>query len=295
MGFGASAFVTLALCTAYYFIDDNATTKLVDKRNLSNDETLRGRTNPVDEILRKKVARLLSSIGDLDSKSWSEAFQKAVLTFSDQQSIIGIAILVSGFSQLGCSLSSYHWQLTFDLAWFSSMTHLTTLTSLRHYFQKRPALRAWRMICMAITAIMLGVSLGSTGYIGQDTDPSFPALCLFRPNKSASAKGKGSYNGWYIGVTSSFLVFSYLSRVIQLLPATMDTAHDWFRVRPRQRFQAWLQSVNYRETRSTSNVSKALLATLHRLIRSTWCILEAMADLWSSLLWEVGLDVWFPL
>lgn len=241
----------------------------------------------MDEIFRGKVAALLSNTGNLYSKRWSEAFQSAVLLYSDQQSLTGMAVLVSGFSQLGCSLPTYHWQLTFDLAWFLSITHLTTLTCLRHYLQKRPSLRAWRLLCMAMTAVMLATSLGSTGFIDVNTNPSFPALCLFRPKDFRSSVVNGSYDGWYIGVTLSFLVISYLTRIMQLFPGTTDIVYDYFRVKPRGKVQTRLDAVKSRANHSSSNVSKVQWAILYRLISSLWCLMEAMADLWGSLLWEV--------
>ncbi len=285
VGFAASAFFTLLFCTVYYLVDDNASTRLVESPDIEEGkEVLHYRTNAVDDIFRKKVAALLTNTGNLYSKKLSEALQSAVLLYSDQQSLAGIAVLVSGFSQLGCSLATYHWQITFDLAWFSSITHLTTLTCLRHYFQKRPALRAWRLLCMAITAVMLATSLGSTGFIDSTMDPSFPALCLFRPKDFQS---KGSYDGWYIGVTSGFLVISYLTRIMQLFPGTTDIVNDYFRVRPRVMFQTRLDAVRNRANRSSSDLFKIQWAILYSLIGSLWCLIEAMAELWSSLLWEV--------
>ena len=69
------------------------------------------------------------------SETWEPLLRKAVLMLSDQQLVTGIALLASAYSQLSCGLSSYHWQLIVYLAWFSSLTHLTTMTALRQYFE----------------------------------------------------------------------------------------------------------------------------------------------------------------
>ena len=100
------------------------------------------------------------------SEAWSKALQNAVLAFSDQQIVTGIAILVSAYVQISCGLQVYHCQVAVDLAFFSSVTPLTTLTCLRGYFQKRHSLRTLRLIFMATIGIMLSVALGTTGYDG---------------------------------------------------------------------------------------------------------------------------------
>ena len=292
LGFAASAYLTLAFCVAYYLVSDDETTESSEAPPATGKQSSIDRPNPVDQAFKKKIASWWTSTGNLYSESWSQAFHDAVLFFSDQQSLTGIAILVSGFSQLACSLSAYHWQLTFDLAWFSSITHLTTLTCLRHYFQIRPALRVWRLVCMAITAVMLSVALIPTGYlsvIGPRSDPSFPAWCLYHHDLWSQDSGNfdDSYDGWYIGITLVFLAFSYSSRVIQLFPAAMAVTYHWPPVRPSYAFHSWLLSLKKRAHDSSSILAKMLWVLLYNLFCPTWYALRAMADLWSSLLWEV--------
>ena len=246
-------------------------------------------------MIRKKFSSFFhASTRELYPTRWSKALQSAVLLFSDQQSLIGISVLVSGFSQLSCSLDIYHWQLTFDLAWFSSITHLTTLTCLRHYFRERPTLRIWRITCMAITAVLLATSLVPTGYSGSYEDPSVPAWCLYQLGivhpglDSVGDRVSLEYNALYIALTLSLLVLSYSSRVLLLMPTTTNAIYDWVRLRPRKKVHSWLLLLRDRAAQSSSTFSNISWAILHRLIRSTWCLLGAMADLWSSLLWEVA-------
>jgi hypothetical protein len=59
---------------------------------------------------------------------WSFMLGTAVLSFSDQQVVTGISIIVAGFLQLQWGLDVYHWQTVANLAWFSAFTHITTLT-----------------------------------------------------------------------------------------------------------------------------------------------------------------------
>jgi hypothetical protein len=108
-----------------------------------------------------------ASSSGLDRK-WYRAIANTLLAFSDQQVITFVAILGAGYSQLGCGLSTYHWQNILNLAWFSSVTHLTTLNTLRDHLRQNRGLRLWRLCGMSITAIMLIIGLGSTGFIDSD-------------------------------------------------------------------------------------------------------------------------------
>lgn len=101
---------------------------------------------------------------------------------SDIQLATGVAILVSGYSQLPCGLSCYHWTVVGRLAWFSSLTHLSCLTLLRNYLHNRPAERHWRMLFMFVLIIMLVTAMAPT--ITWFTLPEFPpkkdhAICHF--------------------------------------------------------------------------------------------------------------------
>lgn len=67
----------------------------------------------------------------MQSRRWSFALSNAIASFSDQQVITGIAILIGGFSQLQWGIGAFHWVNLTNLAWFSAMTHLLTLTTMR--------------------------------------------------------------------------------------------------------------------------------------------------------------------
>jgi hypothetical protein len=60
-----------------------------------------------------------------------------VLLFSDIQIVTSLTILSAGYSQLHCGISSYDWQILVYTAWFSSVTHLTTLTVIWHWFRRK--------------------------------------------------------------------------------------------------------------------------------------------------------------
>ena len=87
-----------------------------------------------------------------------------MLTMSDFQLITGLSILISGFTQLDTGISAYHWQRLVQLAWFSSITHLCTLTALRSYFRHHIIGYFWRLPGMVILILMLIVALIPTGH-----------------------------------------------------------------------------------------------------------------------------------
>src|SRR5947207_386718 len=112
---------------------------------------------------------------------------------SDLQIVTGFSIIISGFIQLHCGISAYHWQILVYLAWFSSLTHLTCLTVLRNYLFNNPGQRLWRWVAMGVIIVMLVVALYPTGsfdWVGNSTfsipadqlqpPPSSYAICFFR-------------------------------------------------------------------------------------------------------------------
>lgn len=82
---------------------------------------------------------------------------------SDLQLATGIGILISGYAQLRCGLSCYHWLVIGRLAWFSSLTHLSCLTLLRNYLHNRKSERQWRLALMLVLIIMLITAIVPTG------------------------------------------------------------------------------------------------------------------------------------
>ena len=247
----------------------------------------------------------------------------AVLSFSDQQVLIGLAILISGYIQLGCrGLAVYHWQIVVDLAFFSLVTHLTTLTYLRTYFQTRNILRLTRLICIGVIAIMLGYALQSIGYLnGEDYTPrievTFLAQCLYHLgaiNKYfQELGGTSSFNDKYILIILLYLGLSYLSRLFKLFqgaPEPLLAAYYFWGDLTVQKI--WRKKVRDKAIRRTfdeigenttpkiktikSRVfnhlrrSRTFQILLYRAILSFAYIGQAISDLYRLIIWEVG---WF--
>ena len=191
-----------------------------------------------------------------------------------------------------------------NLAWFSSLTHLATLTVLRKYFQTRPALRLWRLIGMGANVVMLGVALGSTGFMtdyGFDLPANFPAWCLYHPQLAKSYTY--SYKTSYIVIAMFILAVSFSTRVVLLPQRASAKMKGAFRTYPSNILKSLLASLknrsDYSPLRSSSSpVSRSLSANvvhfcwvaIHIVFVSFYCLLKAAVELYGSMLWEVCLS-----
>ena len=214
------------------------------------------------------------------SEAWSEALQNAVLAFSDQQVVTGIAILVSAYVQISRGLQVYHWQVAVDLALFSSITHLTTLTCLRGYFRKRKSLRIIRLVFMGTIGIMLSVALGTTGY--DFIEVSTAAWCLFQTNQFNDGTGP-PYNWLYMCIVLSYLIVSYLSRAVQLFPQSTNWRRRFQRRIPNNFARTWLRFLR-EQALDSRNLSWVIA---HNLLLSVYCPGKAAVDLYKSTAVEV--------
>ena len=234
-----------------------------------------------------------------DSESWTQAIQVSVLMFSDTQLITGMAILLCGYTQLTSGLDSYHWQVVICLAWFSSLTHLATLSSLRDHFRNRPLMALCRAGLMGVVLIMLTVAFGTTGYLSQidsfslDPQPpwparwSMPAQCLFSSAWMSNAEGGVPlYNKPLIALSVIFMVLSYLTRVVSIFNSTAGVAKKCKTI-PRD----WMR----RGYISTARKAEQELGTWTNLFWKAakflqalgYIICKALFDIAESMLWEV--------
>ena len=152
------------------------------------------------------------------SKKWTQALEAAIVIFSDTQVLTAIAILLSAFLQLQCGISIYHWHVAVAILWFSSLTHLTTLTSLRGFFRKRAKLAFGRVFFMGANLVLLLVAITPTGHISTHF-PSDLARCLFTEHLCYQGPSS-TFNMPLIVLTFLFLLTSYIIRVIKLFYVT---------------------------------------------------------------------------
>lgn len=139
ISFMLSAYLTVTLVIIHYAMD-------------------RGQTcNSIDLVFLNLVVPKALTIKDPQAlRRWVRGLEAGIVLLGDTQIITSVAILLSGYTQLPCGMSTYHWVMVVDLAWFSAITHLAALTSLRHYFRRRPATALWRVILMGISRSLSG-------------------------------------------------------------------------------------------------------------------------------------------
>lgn len=140
-----------------------------------------------------------------EHQKWKSVLTQLILGLSDQQLLTGIAILIVGFTK-SCTLSSFHFWVVFDLAWFSSVTHLISLRTLQDYLRDRRRFRDLRVFLMLANYAMLLVAAILTFRNYNQRTHNCPIRCAFdhirkRPNFPIS----GQYLAQMILLTIGFI------------------------------------------------------------------------------------------
>ena len=245
--------------------------------------------NEIDSSLIHYTSRLpvLRTLNK-HSRRWEPLLRQAVLMYSDQQLITGVAVLISALTQLNSGLSSFHWQIAVYLAWFSSMTHLGTLTSLRYHFHCNTRARNLRVILMTLNLALLITALIPTGnyYWLENRLGSFygflPAICFFDFSKHRFDV-QGS-QGMTLTVSLVVLCFNFLTRALKLSKYVSARTSKWFRIRPGARSYRWLD--NRSHDLQSSNTHKAT-TLIYCMSCTIILIYMAMYEILVSTLWEV--------
>ncbi|KAI9373705.1 hypothetical protein BJX61DRAFT_501636 [Aspergillus egyptiacus] len=195
VGYIASAGIVVVLISVHYFLAYQPTLDpFRDKNDVPSPRAVPFRPNRVDLMILRFCRRTPEGDTTLPTRSrWSylnAPLIECVLTMSDLQLATGIAILTSGYTQLTCGLSCFHWSVIGRLAWFSSLTHLSCLTLLRNYLYNRKPKRQWRLLAMLVLNIMLITALVPTGNscfgLYFDSLPVDYAICHFSVPSSSS-------------------------------------------------------------------------------------------------------------
>lgn len=278
---------------------------MVIARYLINYENVE---NPVDEAFIKFiVSKKLRQKFTMHSKKWSEGLEEAVRTFSDIQVLTGIAILLSGFLQLPLGISVYHWEVVVALAWFSSLTHLLTLTSLRDYLRTRLKVAIWRAVLMGIVVILLAVALGPTGYVSESRSiMATPAICLFSIERKSEVEASltawkaqlpenemnqspydfGSFNLPLVVLSIGFLVMSYIENIVALFTTVPETLEK-SRTKISKRLKIYYDSATERRECSTSTTTSNFWGMKKALVLLIYVLSKAFYEIGSSMLWQV--------
>lgn len=177
-----------------------------------------GLLNVLDYRMIKYTSRRNNTNNGSHQLPWQDALERFVLSLSDQQLVTGIAIFSIGYIR-HCSLSSYHFFVIVELAWFSSTTHLSTLSVLQHHLNRYPALKYTRIIGMVILYVMLVVGLRVV-YVSRLFQVSLQCRL-----ENLSLAGNGVLNKIVAILLFAFLTVSYVLKLFRLLPAKLQMSN----------------------------------------------------------------------
>jgi hypothetical protein len=205
--------------------------------------------------------------------------------FSDQQMITAITILASGYLQLRQDLAVYHWRIVVYLAWFSSLTHLATLTVLRRYFRVNPIIRNWRISLMLVVMVLLVVALLPMASGGWGDYPGELAICYFNVLGN-QAMDTSSFSG-DTAVSLLVLIVSYLIRAIKLFDSGSMVARLLLRRAPSDLSKRILDLIHAKSSLLSPTWLTWALKCLYKLCLVIYVTAKAFCDLIESMFWEV--------
>ncbi len=182
-------------------------------------------------------------------------------------------------------------------SYFASVTHLTTLTAMRHYFGRdNPSARTLRVFLMLCTNALLTVALVPTGspawlYLWP-TDMRIvevPAICFFAHTFDNLNVGAHGYlkprttapQTLSFALTIVVLWTSFAARLFKLYPSWSDKARAVLRIWPGNRLKALI-------TWSMTSKHTGRLTVVHDILSVQLVLLRACFDFYDSMLWEVS-------
>ncbi|TGO23057.1 hypothetical protein BPAE_0145g00060 [Botrytis paeoniae] len=218
---------------------------------------------------------------------WSFALGNVILNFSDQQVVLGIAVLIAGVSQLSSGLDSYHWQTV-------------RLTAENRSNNK---IKVIRVVAMGVLAVILICMVYTAGWVSgtvmkvssedsKNSPPmSFPAWCLFRPEIPWMWQNHLldiQYNWTYFVLAFLILVFSYSTRALLLYfesigqVMTLVAKFLWF-----DKLAGLFGITNMKSVGSRLN-GMGRRKWSYRLLRSLYATSLACRQTFDSTIWELG-------
>lgn len=245
----ATAYLTVLLILAYYLKNYLPSRDLnhIDRKVLDFVESLW--TIP---ILREFPKGLYTKRPHSAMGKHKDVLEKVTLAFSDQQVITGLALLLAGFSQLSCNgINAYHWQTMIFTVWFSSLTHIATLATLRDYFQKQnKKARFGRVILMSATLGLLLAALFPTANIYFQALPGVPAQCFYHTSEYDFSGVKLPWSLEYLGYDDRFpsvlfsaaiLLISYISHMLRLFGPAPKRVMDCLSFSPSKQLHRFMK------------------------------------------------------
>jgi hypothetical protein len=181
----------------------------------------------------RRVDRLALRANSRNEDSrWREVLEGVILSYSDQQLVTGLSILVAGYYEMfNNNLSLYHWNVVVYLAWMSSAVHIASLTLLKDIFNKQPTLRNIRVVGMLALLTLLATAMlplrNSPMPIGT------PARCLWG-NRTFDVSDiytdSWSHIDWALSITMLFV--AYVWKLSQLFSSSRGWVRRWLVAEP---------------------------------------------------------------
>lgn len=242
----------------------------------------------------------------------------------DIQIFTGITVLISGFVQLPKGIQTYHWQLIVYVAWFSSTTHISAMTSMRSFLCTRHLEKSVRFGLMICLLVMLIIALIPTMFFDWANTfwPSYcsaaltssPTICFFdiANGKKLSTHselewcrdlGIGTpYNpaGQAMVLSLVLLLFGFLSRSVKLFQPLSKAIHVYFR-QPVSKFAQRVlvcllvsrktATSSSPMTRHTTSGTKVYMKVFRQPCVAVFLSFRITADLMGSMLAEVKFNI----
>lgn len=130
---------------------------------------------------------------------------------ADVQTVTGLGILLSGYSDLACFISAYHWQVIVYLAWLSNTTHIACLSACRAHLFRHQVQRNIRLFFMFLLWVGLLVAMIPTAYFN------------WRPVEPSAAQPWSSARCFYDRAVAKALYNETMCVVNRLTPNEMRT------------------------------------------------------------------------
>ncbi|OAL47847.1 ArfGap-domain-containing protein [Pyrenochaeta sp. DS3sAY3a] len=237
MGFSLSAYLTLLLLILHYVTVHNI--RAADTRGI---EQINSIDRGVLTFIRERI------ISWAPSRRFEYAMEKSVLILCDLNLVTGIAILIAGYTQIGCGISAYHWQILIFEAWFASFSFVSALTFLENYFQTNTNMRIIR-VCLMVTLASLLIAAflptGSQNWLNQYQAngtayyPTLSTACFYRQLGMRNFLPRGP-KLWSMIFSVAVISVSYIHCAVRLFDPNGQTSQKYLRAWPGSYFKSLL-------------------------------------------------------
>lgn len=165
----------------------------------------------------QKLARISSAISD------SDLLYKILLSFTDQQLITGLAILIAGYVQTN-TITQYHFAIVQNMATLSFTIHDTTAVILEDNILQNPVMRTWRgvaIICFQFMTLVTYLPLGHEYWMA---NYGMPTVCLWQ--HMPGHYYPGSWQSWNMVVYMMLLIRGIMCTLYAYFPSAWGWVDD---------------------------------------------------------------------